>query len=109
VPAEAALDVQVEDERDQRGLVLVDDEVPVLAPHVAEGRRADRPLAACGLALQARHDAVDDRGPLELGEDAEHLHHHPARGSGGVERLGRRAEGDARLVELLQQVREASD
>ncbi len=70
---------------------------------VAEGIGADRPAAELGFALHADVDALDDARPLELGEDAEHLHHHPARRSRGFERLGRRAEGDPGLVQLLDQ------
>jgi hypothetical protein len=38
---------------------------------------------------------------LELGEDAQHLQHHPPRRRAGVERLGRRLEHDLEPVELL--------
>jgi len=47
-------------------------------------------------------------GPLELGEDAEHLDHHPPRQRRGVEGLGRRAEGNTGCVEVFQELGEAA-
>jgi hypothetical protein len=40
---------------------------------------------------------------LELGEDAEHLQHHPPGRGAGVERLGRRLQNNAEPVEFLGQ------
>ncbi|HEV3232313.1 MAG TPA: hypothetical protein VG245_08670 [Candidatus Dormibacteraeota bacterium] len=76
---------------------------------VAEGDGAAAPAAPRRLALKARDHSVDDRGALELGEYAEHLHHHAAGGRRGIERLGGGAEGDAGLVELIEDVSEATD
>ncbi|HET9676752.1 MAG TPA: hypothetical protein VFP21_04515 [Solirubrobacterales bacterium] len=61
----------------------------VLAEPVAEGDVAADPLAAFCLALHPGDGSFDDGRPLELGEDAEHLNHHPPGRAGGVERLGR--------------------
>ncbi|HEV3072416.1 MAG TPA: hypothetical protein VGY76_13440 [Solirubrobacteraceae bacterium] len=84
------VDVQVEHDGDQRRLggvalqvvTVCRDIEPVGAPSAA-------PAAACGLALKAGEDALHDQCTLELGEHAEHLHHHPARWGAGVEWLGR--------------------
>jgi len=76
---------------------------------VAEGDGAAGPLAAGGLAFHAGDDALDDGRAFELGEHAEHLHHHPARRGGGVERLGRGAEEHCGVVELFQDLGEAAD
>jgi len=85
--AEASAGVQVEDPRDQRGLVFVDgQEVAVLVDVVAVGQRVAAPAALGGFAFHPGDDAVDDGGAFELGEHAEHLHHHPPGGGGGVER-----------------------
>lgn len=70
---------------------------------------AAQPLAPGGFALHPRDHPVDQRGPLELGKDAEHLNHHPAGRGPGVEGLGRRAEVDSDLVQLLQQLSQTSD
>lgn len=67
---------------------------------------AHRPFPAAGLALHASADALDDRSPLELGEDAQHLEHHPPRRGGGIERLGQRLESDPRAFQLLDQDRQ---
>jgi len=42
-------------------------------------------------------------------EHAEHLDHHPAGRSAGVERLRRASEMHSRLVELLQDLRQPAD
>ncbi|MFY9579386.1 MAG: hypothetical protein WAQ33_08670 [Gaiellaceae bacterium] len=75
---------------------------------VAEGERAAGPLAAGRLAFHAGDHPLDDRRPFELGEDTEHLDHHPPGRAGGVERLAGAAKEHAGLVELLQQLREAA-
>src|ERR1700687_4068708 len=67
------------------------------------------PFAARGLALHASDHAIDQRGALELGENAEHLDHHPARCSASVEGFCSGAKADAGLVELLQQLRQRTD
>ena len=46
---------------------------------------------------------------LELGEHAEHLQHHPARRGACVEWLGRRAQHDPELVELLSDPRQLAN
>jgi hypothetical protein len=38
---------------------------------------------------------------FELGEDAEHLQHHPPRRRAGVERLSRRLQDDVELIQLF--------
>lgn len=43
--------------------------------------------ALAGRSAKARHDPLPDHGPLEFGEDAEHLEHHPAAGRRGIEPL----------------------
>ena len=67
------------------------------------------PAAASGLALQPGGDALHDQRALELGEHAEHLHHHPARRCPGVERLGRGAEDHTGLVKLVNDLRQPAD
>src|SRR5579859_3800261 len=64
------------------------------------------PFTTARLALHPGADALDKRGPLELGEDAEHLNQHPAGGGGGVERLFHRLKGDPLGGELLDQDRQ---
>lgn len=61
------------------------------------------------LSLHPRHDALDDSRPLELGEDAEHLDHHPPGRGRGVERLGRGAEQNVGIVEPLEDLGQPSD
>ncbi|MEO6059343.1 MAG: hypothetical protein ABIQ05_05200 [Candidatus Limnocylindria bacterium] len=75
----------------------------VAAAPIAMRVAAHRPLAATGLALHAGPDAFDDAGPLELGEDPQHLEHHASRWGGGVERLRQGAEGNPRCLEFLDQ------
>ncbi len=84
-------------------------EAPLGVEAVAERDGAAGPLAARRLALHAGDRALDDRRSLELGEHAEHLDHHPPGRACGVERLGRRPEQDARLVEALEDLREPPD
>ena len=84
--SESLLGVHAEDDRDQRRLVFVDGEAIVLPVDViAKGSLSSAPATSGGLAFHAGDHPVDDGGPLELGEDAKHLHHHPSRGRGGVE------------------------
>ena len=101
------LDVPLEDLLYHGGFGRLGFEVaPLRVEPVAEGHGAAVPFAAGGLAFHAGDHPLDDRRPLELGEHAEHLHHHPARRSRGVERLRRRAKQHVGLVELLEHVRE---
>ena len=55
---------------------------------------------------QACRGALPDHGALELGEGADHLHHHPAGRRGGVDVLGQRAEAGACLADLLHDVQQ---
>src|SRR5215467_4065915 len=75
---------------------------------VAEWDRAAGPAAASGLALHAGDHAVDDGGPLELGEDAEHLDHHATGWAAGVEGLGGGAEDGSGAVEVVQDLGQAA-
>ena len=77
--AEALVGVEVEDDRDQRGLSLVDFEATFSFDRpVAEGFVPATPATLGGLAFHAGdHHPVDDGRPLELGEHPEHLDHHP--------------------------------
>ena len=84
-----AVGVAVEDDRDERRLVGLGREIAGRRVHVvAEGTRPAAPAAPGGLSLHAGDHPVDDGGPLELGEDPEHLDHHPSRRARRVERLG---------------------
>ncbi|MDA8039771.1 MAG: hypothetical protein M0Z69_11570 [Actinomycetota bacterium] len=105
--ARQLMHVPVEDPRHEGRLGLLDEKTPALwgAP-VAEGLRAADPAPLGGLSPHPHHDPLDDRGPLELGEDAEHLHHHPPRRRRRLEGLGGRAEADAGRVEAGEQLRE---
>ncbi|HEX4754879.1 MAG TPA: hypothetical protein VH661_03885 [Candidatus Dormibacteraeota bacterium] len=88
--AETSVGVEIEDHRDQWCFCFLNHEEPRRAiDPIAEGPTTHGPAAARRLALHAGDDAVDNGGALELGEDAEHLHHHPAGRCGRVERLGR--------------------
>jgi hypothetical protein len=99
--AEPAGRVQLEDALDGWRRALVRHYFVAFVAAVAERESPRRPSAFFRAALDAGGDAVDHSGVLELGEDAEHLQHHPARGGAGVERLGRRPQHDAEPVELL--------
>jgi len=67
------------------------------------------PLASRRLAFHAGNNAVDEGRALELGEDAEHLDHHPTSGATGVERLGRAPEEHSGLVQFVEDLGEAAD
>ncbi len=96
--------VAVEDDGHERRFVGVDGEVSGgRVDEVAVGARAAAPFAAGGFAFHAGDHPVDDGGPFELGEHAEHLDHHSPGGGGGVERLGGRTERHSGGVELLEQ------
>nr|WP_246143191.1 hypothetical protein [Actinacidiphila oryziradicis] len=90
----AGVDVQVEDDRDEWCLTVHRGEhAGGGVQFVAVGPVAAAPLAACGLSFHAVDDAVDNGLSLELGEDAEHLHQHPADRRRGVEGFCGRPEG----------------
>jgi hypothetical protein len=65
--AETFVGIEVEDDRDQRGLRLVDGEasLPLDRP-VAEGFVSAAPTPLGGLALHAGDHPVDDGGPLDM-------------------------------------------
>jgi len=50
---------------------------------------------------QAGAGALADHGTLELGKGPDHLHHHPPRGRGGVDRLREASETRARGCDPL--------
>ena len=56
--------------------------------------------------LDAGACALGDERALELGQDADHLPHGAARGGVRVDRLGKRAELHAALLELVEHVDE---
>ncbi|MCI0636755.1 MAG: hypothetical protein L0206_22990 [Actinobacteria bacterium] len=85
------------------------DLLAVAITEVAERCGTDDPAPFGGRTLHPGRDPLDDRGPFELGEDGEHLQHHLAGGSGGVERLGCRAKRDAEVVEVLTDLRELAN
>ena len=60
------------------------------------------PSAACCLSFNPRDNSVDEGASLELGEDAEHLDHHPAGGTARIKRLGGATKQNLSLVELLE-------
>jgi hypothetical protein len=72
--AEAVCDVELVDPSDRWCGDRVGHELAVVEV-VAEGWASAVPAAFAGATLDPRGDAVDDRGVLELGEYAEHLHH----------------------------------
>ncbi len=103
-------DVELEDLARDRRFGVVDDQIAGCAVVVvAEGSRAAVPAAFGGLLLHPGDHTLDQCGPFELGEDSEHLDHHPTRRRGGVERLGRRAKRDVSVVELFEDQGEASN
>ena len=103
----AAFGVAAEDLRHHGSLGrLGDEEAPLVVKSVAEGDVAADPLSPFCLSFHPGDRAFDNRRPLELGEDAEHLHHHPSRGAGGVEGLGRRAEEHVGRVEAVENLRQ---
>jgi hypothetical protein len=78
----------------------------VLVAAVAERQPPGRPLTLLRAPLDPGADAIDDGRVLELGEDAEHLEHHPPSGGAGVERLGCRAQHHAVRIEFFGELRE---
>ena len=94
-----------EDRLNDGGLTRVRLQNAELGVHaVAERGRTPVPAAARGLALHACHDTVDEGGALELGENAEHLDHHPASGRAGLEGLGRAPEDHAGVIEVFEEI-----
>ncbi|HKA11502.1 MAG TPA: hypothetical protein VKI99_13665 [Candidatus Dormibacteraeota bacterium] len=107
--AESPVQVQVEHHRHERCLVRVDlQEAGLPVNAIAPGHAAAIPSAPGSFALHAGNDAVDDRGPFELGEDAEHLDHHETRGRAGVEWLGRGPEDASGPVQIFENLRQAT-
>src|ERR1700682_113899 len=105
----AAAEVELEDLAHEWRFVILDLEEPCRAVDlVPKGPSATAPLAGCCLAFHACDGAVDQGGPLELGEDAEHLHHHSAGGCGRVERFRGLPEGDMGSVQLLEDLGKAA-
>jgi len=105
----SAVHVAVEHDRHERSLVRLGRQEPGGGVDVvAERPRPSAPGAASRLSLHAGDHPVHDGGPLELGEDAEHLDHHPSRRRRGVEGLGCGAEGDSSGVEVFQELGEAA-
>ncbi|HEY5193126.1 MAG TPA: hypothetical protein VIJ39_04530 [Solirubrobacteraceae bacterium] len=79
--SDSAAGVALKDQADDGCLIRVDlQKAPILVVLVAERDLARRPLPAGGLSLHASDDPLDNGRALELGKDAEHLHHHPASG-----------------------------
>jgi hypothetical protein len=108
--AHPVLGVHAEDAPDDIDACRVgDDLLPVSVSEVAERCGTNDPAPFGSRTLHPSRDALDDRGPLELGEHREHLQHHLAGGGGGIERLGCRAKRDAEVVEVLTDLRELED
>src|SRR6266511_4607765 len=108
--AELALGVKVEDDWYERCLGRVWLEVVAISSDVvAERSAAAAPASAGGFALLARENPLDDHRSFELGEDAEHLHHHPTGRGPGIEGFGGRTESDVCLAELVDDLREAAN
>ncbi|UQU66783.1 hypothetical protein COUCH_11165 [Couchioplanes caeruleus] len=102
--AESVRGVEVEDPADGRGLGWVGNEfVEVAVDVVAERAGPAGPQSLGGLAFHPGDDAVDDGLALELREHAKHLDQHPTDRGGGVERLGRGAEGHGGVGEFVEQ------
>ncbi|MGA8353477.1 MAG: hypothetical protein WB698_04845 [Solirubrobacteraceae bacterium] len=99
--AESSSGVPLEDAANDRRGALVRDKLLAIVADVAEGDTSVGPAAFPCPALDAAGHAVNDRGVLKLGEHPEHLQHHPPRRGASVERLGRRAQDHAELVQLL--------
>ncbi|MDA8358386.1 MAG: hypothetical protein M0Z95_19325 [Actinomycetota bacterium] len=107
--AVSAVGVAVEEDRDERRLAGGRNEVTRRGVDVvAEGTRPPAPAATGSFALHAGDHPVDDGRPLELGEHAEHLDHHPPGRARGVEGLGGRAEGDPGSVQVFEELGETA-
>jgi hypothetical protein len=105
----ASMDVAVEHDRHERRLVRLGRQIAGGGVDVvAERPRPSAPGAASRLSLHAGDHPVHDGGPLELGEDAKRLDHHPARRRRGVEGLGGRTEGHPGGVKVFEELGEAS-
>jgi hypothetical protein len=101
--------IEVEHDRHERRLVRFRRQVSSGGINVvAEGPRSPTPGATRRLSLHAGDHPVHDGGPLELGEHAKHLDHHPPRRRRRVEGLGRRAEGNSGSVEVFEELGEAA-
>jgi hypothetical protein len=100
--AQALARVEAKDLAHDLRLERVGHDLALRREGVAEGRPCPIPVALLRPPLDPGRDAVDDRGVLELGEDGEHLQHHPPRRRAGIEGLGRGAKDAARGVELLR-------
>ena len=98
----ADLQEPLEDHPDDRGLRLVDDQLPVLDP-VAHRHEAAHPHAALAGGGDLVADALADHLALELGEGQQHVQRQPAHAGRGVEGLRDADEGDAVPVEHLDQ------
>lgn len=59
--------------------------------------------ALAGRPAKASHNALPDHRPLEFGEDAEHLEHHPARRCAGVQPLLVQVEIDVLRMGFIQE------
>lgn len=101
--------VQLEDAPDDRRGSLVGDQLLLIVACISERDAPVRPAAFPGAALDPTRHAIDDRRVLELGEDPEHLKHHPPRRRACVERLGGRAQNHVELCQLLGDARELAD
>ena len=87
--AEPVLGIEVEDQPDDGGFVVVDLECVVgFVDEVAEGAASAFPESFGGFAFHTGDDAVDDGVAFELREHAEHLDEHAAHRCGGVEGFG---------------------
>jgi hypothetical protein len=97
------VDHELEDLPDDGSLDLVGFElVAALGQRVAVGCEAPDPLALGSLRRVPDLDALDERVAFELREHAEHVQQHLPHRVGRVDRLGRRPEHDAGLVQLAQ-------
>ena len=72
-----------------------------LALVVRQLRLAARVASFLAGAFQTGAGALPDHLALELGEDADHLHHHAPGGRGRVDGLGQRTESGSGRVDLF--------
>ncbi|HEX5116061.1 MAG TPA: hypothetical protein VFW65_12760 [Pseudonocardiaceae bacterium] len=107
--ADAFVGVAAEDRADDRRFLGRDlQHGRVRVRGVPAGAGTACPAATGGFAFHPADHPVDDHFTFELGEHTQQLQQQPAHRGGGVDRLGRGAERDPGLGELVEQVNQVA-
>src|SRR5579872_874305 len=107
----ALVDIHVKDQWDQwrLGGVRIQPARVVISEPIAITRATWNPATPSCLLVQGVSDPLNERGSLELGEDAQKLPHHAAGGGLVLKRLGSAAESNASVVKLFDYLSEATN